>query len=299
MKYLITGDISLNNLEIDNLLNKEKDYSLIKYDLEQDPISKVVEELNTIDLFSKKKIVIVFSLEKIDKGEELINYLEKSADSNILILTSCEKLDERKKVIKVIKEKCKIIDTKNTNIDSYIKDNLKDYKISFEVLNLLKEYTNCNYFRIKQELDKLKMLKVEEKVITKEDIISVVRKGFDKNIFDFIKAINEKNKPKIFEIYYELINNKEDELKIISTLANTFRQIYKLKVLKDYNSDAECMNILNIKNPYRLKKLKEECYNYSSNSLLKYLRDLSLLDIKIKSGLIDKKFGMELFLTKI
>lgn len=301
MIYLVTGEKSLNNLEIDKILKKEKDYSLIKYDLEEKTILDVIDELNTVDLFSSKKIVIVNSFSKIDKDHEgyLIKYIEKSDDSNILILESSEKLDSRKKLTKLINEKAKVIDISNTNIDSFIKEELKDYKIDFGALSLLKDYTNNNYHKVGQEINKLKMLKLDEKVITKEDVISVVRKSFDKNIFDFTNAINEKNKKKMFDIYYELIENKEDELKILATLANNFRLLYKVKILKDIKSESECMSILNIKNPKRLYILKQETYKYQKSDLLRYLKELSELDIKIKSGLIDKKLGMEIFLTKI
>ena len=301
MIYLVTGEKSLNNLEIDKILKKEKDYSLIKYDLEENSILQVVDELNTVDLFSPKKIVIVYSFSKIEKEHEdyLVRYIEKSEDSNILILVTTEKLDERKKLTKLLKAKSKIIDTTNTNVDTYIKEELKDYKIDFGALSLLKDYTNNNYNKIEQEINKLKMLKLDEKVITKDDVTSVVRKSFDKNIFDFTNAINEKNKKKMFDIYYELIENKEDELKILGVLANNFRLLYKVKILKDIKSESELMSLLNIKNPKRLYILKQETYKYDKNDLLRYLKELSELDIKIKSGLIDKKLGMEIFLTKI
>jgi len=301
MIYLVTGEKSLNNLEIDKILKKEKDYSLIKYDLEENSILQVVDELNTVDLFSPKKIVIVYSFSKIEKEHEdyLVRYIEKSEDSNILILVTTEKLDERKKLTKLLKAKSKIIDTTNTNVDTYIKEELKDYKIDFGALSLLKDYTNNNYNKICQEINKLKMLKLDEKVITKDDVTSVVRKSFDKNIFDFTNAINEKNKKKMFDIYYELIENKEDELKILGVLANNFRLLYKVKILKDIKSESELMSLLNIKNPKRLYILKQETYKYDKNDLLRYLKELSELDIKIKSGLIDKKLGMEIFLTKI
>ena len=37
----------------------------------------------------------------------------------------------------------------------------------------------------------------------------------------------------------------------------------------------------------------------TEDDLLNYLKELSELDIKIKSGAIDKRLGMELFLSKI
>ena len=85
----------------------------------------------------------------------------------------------------------------NSTIESMLHDlrrmfeeSFKDYEIDYQTINMLKEYTNNNYQKIEKEIDKLKMLKFDEKKITKEDIKEVTLKDFDTNIFDFLKAIN-------------------------------------------------------------------------------------------------------------
>lgn len=297
MTILIVGEESLINLEIDKILKLEKNYSQIKYD-SLTPCDKIIEELNTIDMFYDKKIVIVKDFLNIKEQDILQKYIEKSKDNNILILTTSS-LDERRKIVKTLKEKAKIIDTKNTNIDTFIKESFKDYEIDYQTINMLKEYTNNNYQKIENEINKLKMLKIDEKKITKEDIKEITLKDFDTNIFDFLKAINNKNKKEALNIYYKLSQNKEDEIKIIGALANNYRLLYKIKVLSNTTLDNDIMTKCNIKNPYRLKILKQESYNYSNEYLLNMLKKLSELDIKIKSGQTDKKLGMELFLTSI
>ena len=297
MTILIVGEESLINLEIDKILKLEKNYSQIKYD-SLTPCDKIIEELNTIDMFYDKKIVIVKDFLNIKEQDILQKYIEKSKDNNILILTTSS-LDERRKIVKTLKEKAKIIDTKNTNIDTFIKESFKDYEIDYQTINMLKEYTNNNYQKIENEINKLKMLKLDEKKITKEDIKEVTLKDFDTNIFDFLKAINNKNKKEALNIYYKLSQNKEDEIKIIGALANNYRLLYKIKVLSNTTLDNDIMTKCNIKNPYRLKILKQESYNYSNEYLLNMLKKLSELDIKIKSGQTDKKLGIELFLTSI
>ena len=297
MTILIVGEESLINLEIDKILKLEKNYSQIKYD-SLTPCDKIIEELNTIDMFYDKKIVIVKDFLNIKEQDILQKYIEKSKDNNILILTTSS-LDERRKIVKTLKEKAKIIDTKNTNIDTFIKESFKDYEIDYQIINMLKEYTNNNYQKIENEINKLKMLKLDEKKITKEDIKEVTLKDLETNILDFLKAINNKNKKEALNIYYKLSQNKEDEIKIIGALANNYRLLYKIKVLSNTTLDNDIMTKCNIKNPYRLKILKQESYNYSEKYLLNMLKKLSELDIKIKSGQTDKKLGMELFLTSI
>ena len=52
-------------------------------------------------------------------------------------------------------------------------------------------------------------------------------------------------------------------------------------------------------NPYRLKYVRQEGREFDLDELLKCLNDLAKLDEAIKTGKIDKKIGLELFLIKI
>lgn len=302
MVYTFIGENSLVDKEIEEILKKETNIIVTKYDLEEINILKVLEDINTISLFQEKKVIICTNLNKItniNEEEAIIKYLNNK-NNNILIFKEKEKLSSSKqKLVKELQEKSTYIEVNNNeSLFSFIKNSFDDYKISNINISLLKEYCNNDFYRIKQEIEKLKMYKLEEKEILKEDIIKVVKKGFDKNIFDLLNAINRKNKKDMYKTYYELLENNEDEIKIISILANNFKLIYKVKKLKETNTDENIIKMLKL-HPYRLKLLKEQTYLYSEEELLRIIVDLSNLDISIKSGEIDKKIGLELFLAKI
>lgn len=297
MTYTLVGESSLIDKEIEEILNKEKNISVIKYNLEEISVLSVLEDLNTLSLLEDKKVIIVTNLNKLDKEEELIKYLNHQ-NSNILILTENVKLDERKKVTKELRKNSNYLEVDNNDLANYIKASFKDYEISNLNISLLKDYCNNDFNRLKQEIEKLKMYKLDDRVITSEDIRLVIKKGLDKNIFDLLNAINHKKTKQMYSVYYELLNNNEDEIKIMSILANNFKLIYKIKVLTKSNNDEECKKQLGI-HPYRFKILKEQSYSYSEQELLKLIKALSKLDIDIKSGNLDKKTGLELFLARL
>lgn len=302
MVYLLLGEQSLIDKEIKDILQKETDYSLVKYDLLDDNIKIIIEDINTFNLFNNKKIIICNNFLKIQDEELLIKYLSNQND-NILIFTELNRVDERKKIIKEIRAKGKVINTNNDDLFSFIKSEFGDYSIGPLSINLLKDYCNNDYNRLKNEIEKLKIYKLDDKKVTNEDIKLLVKKGFDSNIFSLLDAIDKKNKKDIFKIYNELINSNEDELKLISVLASNYKLIYKVKELIKSNNDEECIEKLSSPSkkfhPYRFKILKEKSYNYSSKELLKNIKSLSDLDIKIKKGEINKKNGFELFLLEI
>ena len=84
--------------EISKILKDKNKENIITYDLEENTLTQVLEDLNTISLFGQK-IVIVNNIDKITTPEDLIKYLEHESD-NILILTNNKELDNRKKLTK-------------------------------------------------------------------------------------------------------------------------------------------------------------------------------------------------------
>ena len=168
MVYLINGEKSLIDKEVNDLIKKYNTTSIIKYDLVFNKISDVINDINTVNLFSDKKVIICSSINNIDNIDILVKYLDNQND-NILILTNEDKIDL--KILNKIKNKnIEKIDLSNIDLTSFIKEEFKDYKISFKEINMLKDYTSNDYNRIKEEIIKLKMYKLDTKEINEDDV---------------------------------------------------------------------------------------------------------------------------------
>jgi len=310
--YLIYGSNEyLIKNSIKKIINSKKSVepSIINYNMEETTIEQVIEELNTFDLFNNIKIVICekcIFLSSESKKEQyntdiLIEYLEKAVNDNILILSLNGEMDERKKIVKEIKKYCNII--KHEQLKDYEvmglvekKFQLSGYKISKGAINLLISRTGNDLSIISNEIQKLFMYKLEEKVITEEDIIAIVPKKIEENIFDLIDAVVEKNKTKIFELYNGLTNYYgEEQTKILIMVANQFRLMLQCKLLNNTGlSESEISKELKV-HPYRVKLAIQKGKSIELNTLTKYLDDLATLDLNIKSGKTNKNMGLELF----
>ena len=97
----------------------------------------------------------------------------------------------------------------------------------------------------------------------------------------------------------DLMTINEEPVKLIVLVANSMRLIYQVKLLdrKGY-TDQEIAKMLAV-NPFRLKYVRKEGQFFQIDELLRCLNELSLLDVKIKTGQIDKKLGLELFMLRI
>lgn len=305
--YLIlTNDkITLEDVisKIKNKNNLTND-SVIRFDLQENTVDQVIEELNTYSFLVDKKIVVVSSTETIlnDKKsikdeEKLIKYIDNINPLNSLILIA-NKIDERKKLVKSIKAKFIVVNN-NISIIDKIKASLEDYNMDNKTINYLIKYLNNDNERIINELEKLKMYKLDTKTITIDDINTISIKEFDENIFSLINAINDKNIKKAFEIYNDLIERGEEMLKIVISVTDHFRLLYTVKVLvNDKKSSDTITSMLGI-HPYRVKLAIENSYKFSFEELKKYLKQLGNIDINIKTGVSANDYGFDLFLLNL
>ena len=259
------------------------------YSLTEKKIKDLTKRTNTIKSQIEKII-------KDKKNEFLTQEINISSNK----ISYQDKLDDRKKIVKKIKEKGKIIDcnTKKNNI-SIVKEFFDRYKISDEDIKYLIDRVGDNLSIIYQESEKLKIYKIDDKVIDKNDIDMITTKAYDLDIFHLIENIVLKNKEKALESYNELIKNGEEPIKIIILLSNQFRLIFQSKKL--YMMGYSELNIsqkLKV-HPYAIKKALEKTRNFKEEKLIDYLYKLAILDENIKKGKIDANTGLELFIINL
>lgn len=281
MTYTLLGNKDFVSKELDSILKDYLKEEISTYDLEINSIKEVLEDLNTISLFGKK-IIVLYNIDKLEEDKGLIKYLENEG-SNVLVLISYKELDNRKKITKVLKEKTNFRELFNFDLVKYIKNSLEDYKMNFMTINLLISYTSSNINRIDNELEKLKLFKLEEKVITSDDVKKLVKRDYDSTIFNLIDCINSKDINRVYNTYDELKKEGETPERIMYTIANHYRLLFQIKNLLKEKSEKEIQNIYNL-HPYRFSKLKDQANIMNNKDILHILESLSDIDIKVKSG---------------
>ncbi len=296
MTYTFIGDKDFLNREISKISKSFSSENIVCYNLVEDSINSVIQDLDTVSLFGNK-LVIVSNIDLLEDFDLLENYLSNPSD-NTLVLLSEKELDKRKKSTKVIIGKTKYRELFSYNISNVIKENLDGFKMSPMALNLLINYCSNNINRIENELEKLKIYKSEEKEINAEDVEKLVKKSLDSTIFDLIDKINQNDKDGIFKIYNELVEEGETEEKIMYTIANHYRLLFQISEKTKIYSDDEIIKSYKM-HPYRLTKLKEQTSIVPQSEILRILKRLSEIDIEIKKGEADIKNSMFLFFESL
>lgn len=292
MTYTFLGEKDVVTKEINKIISKYTD--IVYYDLEEDSISKVLEDVNTISMFSKR-VVIALNINEIKDVYDISLYLDNPGD-NVLILCSYKSID--KKFNEVLKNKTKYFEMFKFDLSKYVKENLESFKMDNSTINVLISYCENDIGRVLNELEKLKLYKFDEKIITSYDIEKLVRKSFDSTIFNLIDSINYRNKNKVYSIYNELLKQGETDEKIMYTIANHYRLLYQIRKKLEFTDEEVLVKEYKM-HPYRFKKLKEQFAMVSEEDNLEFLKRLSDIDIDIKSGKKSSDIGLFMFFENL
>lgn len=308
--YLIYGvDKYLIDKEIDKIIKKNKidNNSIIKYSLNEDSIDNILEDANTFNLFSDTKLIIVndaniFNSSNDILTDKIINYLNNYNNKSYLVFTLLsDKIDNRKKITKVMSDKGNIINLNKKEVDinyiiSYLKEN--GYQINMSDARMILNKVGNNLFSINNELDKLMLFKLEDKVIDKNSIDLLINENIDSSLFALVDSITNKDKDKMLKLYHECLL-ESDPIMIINMLANKYILLYQVKrLISDGYSDDKIAKELEV-HPYPVKLARNMCYSYSVKEILDIILKLANLDKDIKLGNVNGEVGLEFLLLSI
>lgn len=300
---------------IKKTIGESMEYNTIKYDLQQTPIQEVIEDCETIPFLSEYKVIIVENpyfltgkKVKVDFEHDLegfLSYINNPSNTTILIIVAdYEKIDTRKKIVKTLYKKAHVYEASKLD-DNKLFDNIrkivekKNKRISDDAIKELIKRIGNNFSILYQEIKKIIIYKNDSDEITIDDVKLLSSRTLEDNIFELVDSVINKDSEKSLRIYYDLLRQNEEPIRIIIIIAGQFRLLYQTKKLyqKGY-SEKEIASKLKV-HPYRVKLAGRKISKYNETELLKYLDELSTLDQTIKSGKVEKKLGLELFFLKL
>lgn len=308
MIYVFLGnEINIIKKKIDSLVDELKIDNIIKYDYDSVSIEDILNEVNYVDLFNEKKLLIVsnFTFKKIKDKEEkaLSNYINHMNDNIIILKCIDEKLDTKKELIKLIKDKCKVIELKKMDyktlheyVTKIFSDNNK--KITYNQIKNILSLCENDTDSVLNEVNKLLLYKMDSDVITDEDIENVISKNSEKEMFKLNDAVMAHNIPNMLESTKTLVSSGVDEVVIIDYLSKQFRTLYQIKVMSKDTGIQTITSRLSL-NPFVTKKMLDVVGKFSEEKLLNIIYKLSDADISIKVEGLDKSKVLENFYLSI
>jgi DNA polymerase III subunit delta len=303
-------------LLIDHVLDEEeKDFNLSVYDLEETPIEAALEDAETFPFMGEKRLVIlqnpVFLTSEKTKGKvehnlaKLEEYLSQPAPYSIVVFSApYEKLDERKKVTKELKRKAAVVEAKKLTEQElvvWVKERaaLNNVEIEKDAIELLLSLAGTDLFMLTSEIDKLALYAGENRSINKDIVDRLTARSLEQNIFSLVDKVVRRNVEGALRIYYDLLKQNEEPIKILSVISGQFRLIYQVKELsrKGYGQQ-QIAGTLKI-HPFRVKLAAGQAGSFSDEELMRIIKLLADADYQMKTGGMRKEMLIEMILFQI
>lgn len=279
-------------------------YQLLQTNIDEDDIINACE---TLPFMSDKRLIAVknsgfFANAKNINSDRFNNYFSDFPDTSTIIFIE-EKVDKRNKLYKQLKKMGYVVSFDSISEKDLIKWIMQCFKkekkqIDYNTAAFLIHTVGSNMENITREVEKLSSYKLDEDIITKEDVENICIKAIEVKIFELLDALCMKNLAKALGLYESLLTTNEPPMRILFMITRQFRLIYKVKLmLKDNANTAAIGNQIGLRGFVVNNLIKQSKY-FSLEVLKQALEDCLNADISIKTGKMDGKLALEMILVK-
>ena len=252
-------------------------------------VEDIVSNAKRYPMMADRQVVIVKEAQELSRNiDKLESYAENPQPSTVLVIAYKYKtLDKRKKLTKIIDKNGLLFESKKlyeNQVAAWISRVLKpkDYSIEPKASAMLVEFLGTDLSRISNELDKLQIILPKGTVINPTHIEENIGFSKDFNVFEFRKAIGDRNQLQAYRIADHFAQNKKEYPMVLTTgmVFSFFSQVLQYHGLKDKNP-KNVASVLKI-NPYFVKDYDVALKNYPMKKVSSIVATLRDIDVKSK-----------------
>ena len=252
-------------------------------------IDDIVANAKRYPMMAERQVVIVKEAQELSRTiDQLEKYAENPQPTTVLVFAYKYKtLDKRKKVTKTLEKNGLVYDSKKmyeNQVGQWIKRVLqgRGYDIEPKAMAMLVEFLGNDLSRIANELTKLEIILPKGSTITPNHIEENIGFSKDFNVFEFRKAIGEKNQFKAYQIANYFAQNQKDNPIVMTNglVFSFFSALLQYHGLKD-KSPSNAAKILKV-SPYFVNDYIAAAHNYPMKKVSTIVGKLRDIDVKSK-----------------
>ena len=294
---------------------KPDELNFIKLDGHNVLVQDAVDECKCVALGYEKKVVSLENcyfllkpkprnkIESDQNYDELLTYIQENSgdtDACFIMSVASSTVDEKLDIFKVLKEKAKIVqivDPDEKGWNEYVKAYVQKHEIVID-RDAIMELADRTSGDVGLFQNSLQVLTLYTDHIRYKDVILMVNKPLDDNAFLIFNLLIDNKNAEAVSLFRDLKVQNIQVATLISQLGNQFRLLSQVSYLsKKRMTKEDIASELKIK-PGRVYILSKLLPMISDKTIRETLDTLYQLDLDIKSGLVDRNYGFELFLLK-
>ena len=306
--YLLTGNEEMLKRQYRDRLVKamfpeDDDMNLHRANEGSIDPAEIVMIAETLPFFAEQRLICLTDSGWFKKPpKEFLDKLPELPETTYFVF--CEKeIDKRNKLYNYIKANGYISEI-NTPSDDALRKMIsqtlksKGFEISGADADYFLGKVGSDMSRIQCELDKLTAYSLGKDRISTEDIDTICIELPEGKIFQMLDSLMAGDKDKALKLYAELLAAQEKPMNILFMLNRSFNQLYQSAVLSDEGMPRQTiLNELGLRD-FQLDKYLRIARRFQKKKLLDKIKLGTSLETRVKSGDMDEKIAVEIFVVK-
>lgn len=291
------------------------EWSRTVMDLEETAIQDVVREVETASFFAEARVVVAKHAwfltgtnkkSKVDhRLEELSRYIQTPMEENVLILTvEAEKLDNRKKLVKELKKTVRVAafpPLEAKDLERWVSKRIRQAGLhpQPQAVDTLIRHIGSDLRLLDAEIRKLSTYVGAGGTLTPAGVKELVPRTLEQDVFQLTDRVAQRRTGEALAIFYDLLANREEPIRILALVIRQFRLLLQVKVLaRQGKGEREIASLLGV-HPYPVKLALKQGRSFPEEILRTLLERSIAADREIKSGRIDKVLAVERLLLSL
>ena len=311
--YFLYGPEIFYQTEIIQTLIKQwiaddnRDFNLETFDAQESTVNHWLGSAKTISFLGGIKLVIVRNLhEAIPQDKEaqaLIDYVENPIPEACLVVTS-NKIDRKRKLFKILtglKTAIACEAPKENELINWLRKRAEEsnYSLSTNAARFLVNRVGARPGILAKELEKTLLYAGANKSISEREVAEVVGESKTENVFALTEALKTKNSETALRLLNNQINQGEEPIKILGTIAWQFRMIWEVKHYQNKKLPSGQIAKAMGANPYVVDKALQHTGRFSTKQLRTSYLELAKADRSLKSSSQDPLAVMQTLILNL
>jgi len=290
-----------------------REFNEIEHSLNDSKINYALSDAEQLPMMDARRVVKITNVRVSansnkdnlkEEDEEIVQkYLMRPVDSSIVIFVADE-LDKRRKMAKLLLENSVAVEfaeLKDNDLINWARTKLKELNADADTraLNLLISLVGNNVRRLTNELEKLAVAALPDKLITSELIESLVPNSREISNFDLTEYLLAKDKKRSLEVLKKILDDGAEPLMLLGLIAYNFHRLFLSKELMLQGVDR--------KEVARIMKLpwnKQEDFlatarRADAEKLAWIMRKIAETDVAIKTSKATPRLQIEMLVCEL
>ncbi len=264
---------------------------------------EVIDLAETLPFFAERRVILIENSGFFKSScEELAEYLTQPAPTTFFLFVE-EEVDKRGRMYKAVKKEGRIVEFATQTeelLTRWILSRLKKEgkNITAPVMQLFLSKTGTDMGNIDRELEKLICYTLEKNVIEAGDVHAIATEQTTNKIFEMVHAIAEHQQKKALALYEDLLALKEPPMRIMYLISRQFQILLHIRDMASKGIGQQMMAQKAGIPPFAVRRNLAQAKDFTTEQLKNALREGVELEEAVKTGQMNDRMAVELFLVK-